>query len=193
MGMTFAEMHTPNGHTCGEATSAMQKSIRRGLEEDALYWATELDLSGYGNYVWKRLRIIASEDVGLADSTAAGTVRALYENWLEQRKNKDDRSGADRLFLVHAVILLARAPKSRLVDHALMVMYEGDRDALEVPDYAHDKHTRQGAQMGRGHDHFFEEGAQLVNATLPDPYADRGRAARSKPKKKAAPNQQTLA
>jgi replication-associated recombination protein RarA len=179
MPVTFASFETPGAYLCGEVTSALQKSIRRGLEEDALFWATELDLAGYGNYVWKRLRIIASEDVGLADPTVAATVRALYENWLEQRKNKDDRSGAERLFLVHAVILLARAPKSRIVDHALMVMYEGDRARREIPDYALDKHTVRGRQMGRGHDHFFEVGAELANAGLDDPYAEDARVARA--------------
>ena len=49
---TFAEMRTVGGHFCGEAASALQKTIRRGLEREALYWASELDLSGYGNYVW---------------------------------------------------------------------------------------------------------------------------------------------
>jgi hypothetical protein len=33
-----------------------QKCIRRGLEGEALFWATELDLAGYGAYVWKRLQ-----------------------------------------------------------------------------------------------------------------------------------------
>jgi replication-associated recombination protein RarA len=49
----------------------MQKCIRRGLERDALFWATELDRSNFGEYVWKRLRIIASEDIGIADPQAA--------------------------------------------------------------------------------------------------------------------------
>lgn len=39
---------TPGGYNCGEVTSAMQKCLRRGLDEDALFWATELDLAGYG-------------------------------------------------------------------------------------------------------------------------------------------------
>jgi hypothetical protein len=53
----------------------MQKCIRRGFEEEAQFWATELDLAGYGAYVWKRLRIIASEDIGLADPSLCVQVR----------------------------------------------------------------------------------------------------------------------
>ena len=170
-------MSTVGGHLCGEVASALQKAIRRGHEREALYWATELDLTGYGNYVWKRLRIIASEDVGLADPEAVLLVRALNGNWLEHRKaNKEDLSAA--LFLCHAVIVLAHAKKSRIVDHALLVMYEGEREQLEIPDYALDKHTARGRRMKRGFDHFFDEGAQLENAAdIEDPYYEEARAA----------------
>jgi hypothetical protein len=191
-GEQFADRLTPHGHRCDEAASALQKSVRRGLEREALYWAVQLDTAGYGGYTWKRLRAIASEDVGLADSQAAVIVRALYENWLEARKGKV-RAGEEgdldphargewvpgaRLYLVHAVLYLARAPKSRIVDHAVMAFYEGDPPRIEVPDWALDKHTRRGRQLGRGQAHFFEEGALLVGETLPDPYAAEGRAAR---------------
>src|SRR4051812_40211977 len=102
--MTFSEQITPGGYRAGEVTSAMQKSIRRGLEEDALFWATELDLAGYGEYVWKRIAIIASEDVGLADSHAAVLVECLYNRWLRQRKKDDAKNAPERLFMVHAII-----------------------------------------------------------------------------------------
>lgn len=168
----FAAMPTPNGHTCGDAASAMQKSIRRGLERDAIYWASELDLAGFANYVWKRLRLIASEDVGLADSNVAVQVRVLYDNWREISKNSEGKPNQPRLFLVHALILLCRAPKSRVCDHAMITFYLGDRDDLyrEVPDYAYDRHTRKGKQLGRGVEHFMDESSQLVNAVGRDPY-----------------------
>ena len=75
MGKRFSELETPNGHLVGEAASALQKSIRRGKEEDALYWAS-----------W----IIASQDVGPADTMVAVQVRCLNENLLEQRKAEKD-------------------------------------------------------------------------------------------------------
>jgi len=64
-----------------------------------------------------------------------------------------------------------------------MVMYEGERPRLEVPDAALDLHTMRGRKMGRGVDHFFEEGAIIKNADsslLPDPYFKRAWAARRK-------------
>lgn len=169
--MTFAEIITPGGYKCAEVSSSMQKCIRRGLESDALFWATELDLAGFGEYVFKRLKIIASEDVGLAHPDAAQTIQALYQSWLQQRKKADERHGPERLFLVHAIIHLARAPKSRMVDHALIAMYEAPRDRREIPDFALDKHTSRGRARRRGHKHFWEEGAKIAHAApLNDPY-----------------------
>ena len=129
--MHFAHLKTLGGYLNSECTSAMQKCIRRGLEEEALFWATELDLAGYVAYVWKRLRIIASEDIGLADPNLWVQVRVLYENWIEQRKRKKDRSPSERLFLVQAVLLCVRAKKSR--------------------DFALDMHTSRGRRMDRGY------------------------------------------
>src|SRR5579862_3163447 len=76
-------MKTIGGFNGYQVTSAMQKCIRRGLEEDALFWATELWASCNQTgreYIWHRLRVIASEDVGLADNNACVQVSALYSN-----------------------------------------------------------------------------------------------------------------
>jgi replication-associated recombination protein RarA len=182
---SFATMPTPGGHLAGEVASALQKSIRRGLEREALYWASELDLAGFPDYLWRRLRIIASEDVGLAAPEVAVQVRVLSDNFIDQRKhNKTSKTGmrsGERLFIVQAVILLVRAPKSRMVDHAVMAVWEGDRERLEVPDFALDMHTARGRRLGRSVDHFFDVGAVIENAAdLDDPYADEGRRARSR-------------
>ena len=177
--MTFAELTSVGGYKLGEVTSALQKSLRRGDEDGSLFWATELDLSGYGEYCWKRLRIITSEDVGLAEPALAATIQALYEAWADQRKKRDERHGPERLFLVHAVMLLARAKKSRMVDHALIAYYEADRTPRAIPDCAMDKHTATGRRLKRGHAHFWAEGAKINNAAnLEDPYVKIAKATR---------------
>jgi replication-associated recombination protein RarA len=179
MPINFADQVTPGGYAKGEVASALQKEIRRGNEREALFWASELDLAGNGEYVWKRLRIIASEDVGLADNEATVLVAALYEHWKVVRGRHTDETFASfhRVFIFHAVCYLARAPKSRMLDHALMTMYEGERPVLEVPEYALDKHTRRGRRMGRGMEHFLNESSRLENeAGLHDPYKQEGQA-----------------
>jgi replication-associated recombination protein RarA len=166
---------TVSGHPLGEVASAFQKAIRRGLEDEALHWGVELDLSNFGEYAWKRMRIIASEDVGLAEPYLPATVYALYQNWVDQRRKRDLKHGPERLFLVHAILMLVRARKSRIVDHALIVHY-GSHSPRQIPDYALDKHTGSGRRLGRGVEHFFTDGIKLANkADLRDEYAQRAR------------------
>jgi replication-associated recombination protein RarA len=166
---------TRSGHPLGEVASAFQKSIRRGLADEALHWGVELDVSNFGEYAWKRLRIIASEDVGLAEPYLPATIFALYQNWLDQRKKRDLKHGPERLFLVHAILLLVRAKKSRIVDHALITYY-GNHERRDIPDYALDKHTGAGRRLGRGVAHFFDEGIHLENmADMDDPYRESAR------------------
>jgi replication-associated recombination protein RarA len=177
MPVPFSELKTPGGYKCGEVASALQKAIRRGNEREALFWASELDLAGYGGYVFKRLRIIASEDVGLADTDAVVAVHVLWQNWLEAKKAKHE--DAMPLYLAHAVCLLARAPKSGIVVHAVMAIWLGDREAMnmQIPDIALDVHTARGRRMGRDRHHFLEEAGRLEGETLPDPYLEEGAAA----------------
>jgi replication-associated recombination protein RarA len=183
----FADRVTPGGFLCGEVASALQKAIRRGNEREALFWASELDLAGFGNYVWKRLRIIASEDVGLADTDAVIAVRVLYDNWQEAKRAKNEDPLP--LFLAHAVLVLVRAAKSGIAVHAVMAFWMGDRAAMgmEIPDHALDMHTARGRQMGRGKQHFLDEAGRLEGETLPDPYLDEGASAWLRPKNSKPP------
>jgi len=170
------QVSTVRGYDFFEVSSAFQKSIRRGEEEDALYWAVELDLSGRAQYVWKRMLVMVSEDIGLAEPHLPATIRALHQTWLDF-KAKNDKHKPERLQFIHAVLLLARAKKSRIVDHAICVAYGGGLEERDIPDYALDKHTRRGKRMGRGFDHFFKECIKLENEPddLPDEYEEDAR------------------
>lgn len=172
---TFATVVSVGGYACGEAASALQKCIRRCDEDGALFWASELDISGYGEYVWKRLKIMCSEDIGLAEPALPATIQGLYAMWEHQKKKNDQKHFPERLFLVHAVLLMARAKKSRMVDNALCCYYAGKRPKREVPDVALDKHTARGRAMKRHWEHFFTEGVKIENQGLDDPYAERAK------------------
>jgi replication-associated recombination protein RarA len=172
----FYAARTPNGHLVLEAASALQKSIRRGLLDDALYWAVDLYLAGYHEYAWKRMRIICSEDVGPANATLPAQIQALYQMFTDQRKKGDKKHGPERLFFVHAVILLARSPKCRIVDDALVTHFE-NHAALKrpVPDYALDRHNQAGRALGRGVEFLFEESFRLENEAGDNPYREAAR------------------
>ena len=176
---------TDKKRTIFECSSAMQKAIRRGFEDDALYFAVELERSGFGEYAFKRLLIIASEDVGLADPLGALTVKTLWENYKNLKAKKDEKHKPERMFFIHAVLYLVRAKKSRLVDNALIHYYHSDEDR-ETPDYAHDMHTRKGKSLNRGLEHFFEESAQLENkGDVDDPYQESAKKTLIEKNKKA--------
>jgi replication-associated recombination protein RarA len=163
------EMITKHGYQGEEVISALQKCVRRGLEKEALFWAVELYESGYQEWCWKRLRIMSSEDVGLAEPGISSEIWSLYMMFREAAKNKNDGAEPQRLFLTHAVIRLCRARKSRLIDWALLWAWlRHPYRKMEVPDVALDKHTSRGKLLKRGWGHFFREGSQLENpAELP--------------------------
>jgi replication-associated recombination protein RarA len=170
---------TQRGFYLDEVQSALQKTIRRGKEYEAVYWATELESfnekTGAGaTMLWNRLRVIASEDIGIANPLAPLVIDVLEKEYYDTKGKNDSW----RLFLVHAVLLLARSPKSRIVDDLLITVY-GDikfKDKkLEIPDYALDVHTVRGKKKGRDIKHFLEEGSKLEREALPNPYKENAR------------------
>lgn len=158
------QIQTVKGYLLHEVISAFQKCIRRCWTDQAMYWATELSLSNYDEYLWKRMKIIMSEDIGLAEPTLPAQINALYVMWTEQRKKKDEKHAPERLYLIHAVLLLATCKKSRMVDNALTYHFRRHSQInYDIPDVARDKHTIAGRKLKRGFDHFFAEGVKLEN------------------------------
>jgi hypothetical protein len=152
----------------------MQKCIRLGDEDGALFWATELFLHEAAPHAWSRLVIIASEDVGEVDPLMHLKVTMLRHSWCETPKS-EQINGKGRLFFIQAVLMLVHSPKSRKVDHAGIVYCEGERPDREIPDFAKDCHTDAGKKLGRGYEHFFDVGARLANETGDDIYRDRAK------------------
>ena len=168
---------TARGFEFGIATSALQKSIRRGDEAGAVTWATELDQGGFHAYLVDRLAITCSEDIGLAwpeGPAVIGALRTSYERHLSYKKGK---TGFERLFVVHAALLLARAPKSGLRDIAIWATDAREDTMSELPDVALDWFTRAGRAMGRGWQHLFTQSSHLENRS-PDPTLDKRTRAR---------------
>src|SRR5262245_2821593 len=154
---------TENKYKLLECASALQKCIRRGLEEESLFWAAEIE-TRYPDYVWKRLTVIANEDIGLADPQTIILVETLRQQYIYLRKKSP--SPSERLVLCNAVVAMCRAKKTRLADDMQAVIYrrrEFQNWRLEVPDFAFDKHTHKGRQLGRGVEHWRSEGCKLSN------------------------------
>jgi replication-associated recombination protein RarA len=165
---------TSRGYDIYELASALQKDIRRGNEYEALFWAVELE-SFNSKMLWNRLRVIASEDIGIANPLAPLVIDVLEKEYYGAKIKKND---SYRLFLTHAVVFLVRSPKSRIVDDLLNVVYgeiQHEDKKLPIPDYALDMHTLKGKKMGRGIDFFFTEGNKLSNEAFENPYTARAK------------------
>ena len=176
---------TGSGYDLHELLSALQKCIRRGMEYEAVHFAVELEAFGKSGptILWNRLKIIACEDIGPANATMPLLIDLLLKQYQTEKSKLGDSS--DQLFLVNAVVCLCRSPKSRITDDLLTIVKrereEGKR--LPIPDFALDKHTKRGASMGRGTDHFFSEGNKLENEAFPNPYTEKAKALLTKSEK----------
>jgi len=164
---------TPRGYDFHELLSALQKDIRRGNEYQAVFWAAELE-SFNPTALWNRLRVIASEDIGIANPLAPLIIDVLEKEYNSAKEREND----SYIFLVHAVLFLARSRKSRIVDDLLNVVYgeiQHEDKKLPIPDYALDMHTLRGKKMGRGLEHFFSEGTKLNKEPFENPYTEKAR------------------
>lgn len=164
------QLKTENGYDLMECASALQKTIRRGLEEEAMFWATELETK-FPDYLWLRLTVIANEDIGLASPETLTLLEALRTQAAFLRAKS--KSPSERLPLANAILALCRASKTRLADDFQAVIYkrrDHEQWRLEVPDYALDKHTRRGKALGRGWTHWRTEGCRLHPEFSQNPY-----------------------
>lgn len=162
-----------NGYVLWEVISALQKEIRRGNEKEAMFWALEL-LPRYEAYLWRRLVVIANEDIGIANPEALMLVPSQRAVFFEFRNAGKDSSC--RLVLANTIILLCRSPKSRIADHFQCVVNQGRAhgERLEIPDYALDKHTSAGKRLGRKADHWLDVGCVLIpEPEVDDPYEEQ--------------------
>jgi len=156
-----------------ELISALQKSIRRGSEEDALYFSLELgqeSKSGMGTLL-SRLKVIAYEDIGPADPTVVTSVSCALFDMADMYKKQ---TGEWKMVLSYIILLLCRAKKSRISCNFLSTIVHEWSDTpkkREIPDYAIDMHTTRGRQIGRkktsslGKTHFIKEGSKLQKET----------------------------
>jgi replication-associated recombination protein RarA len=121
---------TFRGYVMGEVRSSLQKAIRRSDEFGAVWWAVELDQSGFGSYLWRTLATIVSEDIGPAWPEGPAVVQALAAQY--DRAARFEPSSGGRLQVVQAVMMMARAGKTRRVD-VIYGGYFGARERLFEP------------------------------------------------------------
>ena len=127
-----------------DTISAFIKSLRGSDPDAALYWLGRMVYAGEDpRFLFRRMLIFASEDVGLADPEALQVVVAAAESF--------DRIGLPegRFPLAHAALYLATAPKS----NSALAFF----DALEAVEKEHEEevpnHLKDASRDSEGFGH----------------------------------------
>lgn len=158
----WSKITTRNGYAGDEVISALQKSIRRGLEEQACMFAYELYISSpqLEEKLWRRLLTISVEDIGMGNPNAAILVNNLY-----QMSRQFEYADGDRpIYFIHAIRYMCQCEKDRSSDLLKNICIKSFAMGKlpEIPDYALDKHTVRGQAMGRDSFHFLNEASIVI-------------------------------
>ncbi len=143
-----AVLYDKEGDAHFDTISAFIKSVRGSDPDAALYWLSRMVYAGEdARFIFRRLLILASEDVGLADPQAVVVVSACAAAF--------DRVGMPegRYPLAQATLYLATAPKSNSVMgfFEALAAVENEQEG-EVPDPLKDaSRDRQGLGHGAGY------------------------------------------
>lgn len=150
-----------------DVISALQKSIRGSDTDAALHYLARLIEAGDLPIIARRLRVIAYEDIGLANPAVAA--RAVTAIEAAEKLGFPEA----RIPLANATIELALSPKSNsaytAIDAALADVRKGGTG--DVPDHLRDAHYKGAEKLGHGVEYVYPHGHPgdwLPQQYLPD-------------------------
>jgi len=163
-----AVVYDADGDQHYDTASAFIKSMRGSDPDAALYWLAKMIVAGEDpRFIVRRVVICASEDVGMADSTALLVADAAA------RAVEFIGMPESQLILAHAVVHVATAPKSNRTTVAIGKAIEDVKTGrtLAVPEALRDAHYKGAKRLGHGtgyqYSHDFE-GGFVPQAYLPE-------------------------
>lgn len=137
-----------------DVISALQKSIRGSDTDAALHYLARLIEAGDLPIIARRLRVIAYEDIGLANPAVAA--RAVTAIEASEKLGFPEA----RIPLANATIELALSPKSNsaytAIDAALADVRKGGTG--DVPDHLRDAHYKGAEKRGHGVEYVYPHG-----------------------------------
>ncbi|KAK3304763.1 uncharacterized protein B0T15DRAFT_537515 [Chaetomium strumarium] len=153
-----------------DTISAFHKSVRGSDPDAALYYLARMLQSGEDPlFIARRMVVIASEDVGLADNTLLPLATATYT--ATQQIGMPEA----RIPLAHCAVALCLAPKStrayRGLNNALSALQEPGVAALPVPVHLRNAPTRLMREMGYGKEYKYPpnyRGGRVKQDYLPE-------------------------
>jgi putative ATPase len=169
---TAAVRYDRDGDQHYDVTSALIKSIRGSDVDAALHYLARMVEAGEDpRFIARRLVILASEDIGMADSTALTTAVAAAD--AVQLIGMPEA----QLNLAHAVIALSLAPKSNAVIAALGAAAADVKAGKvgPVPAHLRDAHYSGAKKLGHGATYTYahdDERGVVPQQYAPDVVAD---------------------
>jgi len=152
-----------------DVVSAFIKSIRGSNPQAGLFWlASMLESGDDARFIARRLVILASEDIGMADPNAL-VVAVAAASALEHVGLPEAQ-----LNLAQAVVYLATAPKSNRVALAIWAAREDIQRGVnsEVPSHLRDGHYEGAKEFGHGVGYVYphdDPSGWVDQQYLPDP------------------------
>ena len=128
--------HDRDGDAHYDLLSALIKSMRGSDADAAIHWLAMLLAGGEDpRIVARRIAILASEDIGLADPRALEIAAAAWA--ITERVGMPEC----QLTLAHAVLYMAQAPKSNATAQAIWTAMAEVKEGrtLEVPEHLRDR------------------------------------------------------
>jgi putative ATPase len=142
-----AVLYDKDGDYHFDTISAFIKSVRGSDPDAALYWLAKMLRAGEDPaFIFRRMIILASEDVGLADPRALGVVISCAESF--------DRIGfpEGNYPLAEACLYLATAPKSNSAMAFFDALAAVEKEDAEVPCHLRDpSRDKEGFGHGEGY------------------------------------------
>jgi len=171
--LTAAVRYDRDGDQHYDVISAFIKSVRGSDVDAALHYLARMIEAGEdARFIARRLIILASEDIGMADPSALQTAVAAAEAVAMIGMPEG------RLTLAHATIHLSLSPKSNAVITAIDAAQADVRSGRigTVPPHLRDAHYPGARSLGHGTTYRYPHdapGGIVAQQHLPDPLIDR--------------------
>ena len=156
---------TPKGHKLATMRSMLQKAIRRGKIEDAVYAAHEMFYK-YNEYTWKTLLTVSAEDCYGVITQEIWSLYQVQKFIQNSNKNKE----IPTIYISKAICLLVNACHNRDADLVACNLFNDNiykivdiKDVdesykiVDLPNYVFDCHTKEGRIVGKKKEDFFKE------------------------------------
>ncbi|NQZ85188.1 MAG: hypothetical protein HRU03_05720 [Nanoarchaeales archaeon] len=162
MYISFSTLKTKNNYPADQVVSALQKEIRKGNFENAVFYTLEMLESGerFVTKFWERMVVVVVEDI--SDNDCIVQIKSLKDTFFDL---KDTKPWDKDMQAIKAVKILCEAKKDRIVSeiYDYMKIQRNQGYKLDIPEYAIDMHTKKGKELNLNYLDFLQRSSKIEN------------------------------